>query len=257
MRPTLGPYPASPNAMILDVPAFRGVVSQCASCSSAGDISEKTSPALEPHAHLDRTHRRAETSRIIAFVLAGCGSNVDLRAHWPPPFRVGHAKRYNHRGFGPLVALQRVKTSMVVAFGVSYPEGWRSVRPEAHIGTAPREHKRYDSRGFGSPVGPIQMCVWLECGRRFFRNVTRTRTGRTSGEDPPKSRNIENHSVCARGVWLQCGSHGSLVAPLLGRTRQTLHLSRFSPSGGPPEGQNLDGCSVWRVPSGRVVGSEP
>ena len=198
MRPTLGPHTASTNATILDVSAFRGVLPGCACGSSAGDVFPESSPALEQDAHPERAPRKAETSRIIAFVLAMCGSNVGLTAHWPPPSRAVPAKRYTHRGFDRLGALQKVKTSMVVAFGASHPEGWRAVSPETHIGAAPREHKRYDSRGFGSPGGPLQMCVWLECGRRFFRNVVRTRAGRTSGEDQSKRRNLDNRSVWAR-----------------------------------------------------------
>ena len=139
--------------MILEVSAFRGGPSRCACGSSAGGVFEKMPPALEPHAHRERTPSRAETSRIIAFVLAGVCPHVGLTARWPPPFRIGHAKRYSHRGFDHREAPQKAKTSIRVAFGVSRPEGWRPASSETHIGDTPCEHKRYDSRGFGFPRG--------------------------------------------------------------------------------------------------------
>ena len=104
----IGQPPASTNTMILEVSALRGVLSRCACGSSAGDVFSEMSSALEQDAHRERTPRKAETSRIVAFVLAECGPNFDITARWPPPFPVGRVKRYTRRGVDPLECLQRV-----------------------------------------------------------------------------------------------------------------------------------------------------
>ena len=103
------------------------------------------------------------------------------------------AKRNTHR--------QMAKTSMGVVFGWACPGGRWQASPATHFGTPPREHKHYDSRGFGS-YGAL--------GRGHHMN-----------------RNLGNHSVCARGVVPQSESPGSLAADLPDTINQTLRSPRF------------------------------
>ena len=57
--------------MITEVSAFRAPSPQGASNTSAGDVSAETSSALDSDAPWDEGAWRAETSRILVFVLVG------------------------------------------------------------------------------------------------------------------------------------------------------------------------------------------
>ena len=126
-------------------------------------------------------------------------------------------------------------TSMGVVFCRACPGGRWPASPATHFGTPPREHKHYDSRGFGSSrtlaLGCVT-CVRLKCGRCFCGIVVRTRVWRTLGGGPRDSRNLDNHSVCARGVVSQSESSDSLAADLPDKPCQTLRTSMFWQSGG-------------------------